>query len=494
MEDGGLVQLWGESLLTEPEYFCQPDWQERKVLACLDQSGESGAEPDLVEVSTLVPSSDGDGHGAGNRRFVEAMKACFHRPLLILLLTASIVSCAVRSRADSESIAAVSGAPRLAMDQLEKDLAAEVDQGRLPNIAVVVARRGEVVHSFRFGHADLQEKTTLQEDTIYRIYSMTKPVTAVAALILVDEGKLQLDEPAGQYLPVLSRMSVLGSDSAPDSTRTLQHRPMLIRDLLRHTSGLPYGYSAAHPVDATYRSANILDRRGTLEDMIGKLDGLPLRYSPGERWHYGLSSDVLGRVVEVASGQSLEEFCRERIFDPLGMPDTTFELPPEKAHRLAGIYSRGADGKLIPWGGSIETSTYIRPVTFYSGGGGLVSTMPDYLRFCQMLLNRGTLDGVRILSPETVEMMTSNQLEGNYRPGWGYGFGVQVRTETGTAGDPGEVGQFSWGGGGNTFFFVDPKRELIAMVWTQFSGGTTLANDLRKAVYASQEDATLAAE
>lgn len=364
---------------------------------------------------------------------------------------------------------------------------AQVDRGELPGFVAVVTRHGRVAYVDAYGLRDLERGAPMTPETIFRIYSMTKPLTTVAALILIEEGRLDPDEPAARYVPVLGRMPVY-DPAAPGGARPVDPaRPMTVRDLLRHTSGLTYGYGTSSPVDALYHEAEILNRRGTtLQDMIDKLERLPLRYPPGSRWHYGLSTDVLGHLVEVASGRPLDAFVEARIFAPLGMVDSGFEVPREKRDRFAGIYTHTEEG-LVPWGGAWETEAYRPPVTFFSGGGGAVSTTPDYLRFAQMLLNGGTLDGVRILTPESVAQMTTNQLDGDFRPGWGFGYGVQVCTDPAQTGQPGSVGTYGWGGGGNTFFFVDPAEDVIAMVWTQLSGPTSLSRDLRAAVYAALE-------
>ncbi len=356
---------------------------------------------------------------------------------------------------------------------------AHVDQKHVAGLATLIARKGKLAHFACYGKRNLESGAALTEDTIFRIYSISKPLTCVAALLLYEEKRFGLDDPVGKFLPTLGEMKVY-AESGPWRA---QERPMTIRDLLRHTSGLTYGYSASHPVDALYQKANILNRKGTLKEMIKKLAKLPLRYQPGSQWYYSLATDVLGHLVEVLSGQSLGEFCTRRICAPLRMPDTGFELPAEKFDRLAAIYSRTEAGALVPWGGSIETTIYQKPVSFHSGGGGAFSTLPDYLRFCQMLLNGGALGKTRLLKRETVAEMTKNQLPAPFRPGMGFGFGVQVCVDVAATKQPGSVGTFGWAGGGNTYFFVDPKQELIAMVWSQLSGTTTLSQEMREAVY-----------
>lgn len=358
-----------------------------------------------------------------------------------------------------------------------------VDRGELPGVITFVARQGRVVHFECSGSRDLEEQLPMTADTIFRIYSMTKPITTVAALVLLDDGRLELDTPVSKYIPALADMRVYGPTAPDPSGWSTVRRGMTVRDLLTHTSGLTYGYSTTHPVDRLYNEVNILDRRGTtLEVMIRKLSKLPLRYQPGERWHYGLSTDVLGYLIQVVSGQALDQFCRERIFLPLRMPDSGFAIGPEQAARFAEIYSR-SDGKLVPWGGSWETEAYVAPVSFFSGGGGGVSTVVDYFRFLQMLLNGGQLDGSRILSEDSVRLMTTDQLGKEISPGWGFGFGVRVCVDPARSELPASQGSFGWGGGGNTFFFVDPEKQLVAMVWTQLSGASRIRHQFRKAVY-----------
>ena len=375
-----------------------------------------------------------------------------------------------------------------ALERLTSTMRGYVDRQELAGLATLIARRGQVVHFETYGVSDLESGHPTQPDTIYRIYSMTKPITSVAALLLLEEGRYKLDDHVADFIPTFKTLHVYDPDAPDGSKRAPLARPVTIQHLLTHTSGLTYGYSAATPVDALYQQAKILDRAGTLEDMIQKLNHLPLVHQPGTRWHYGISTEVLGYLVEVVSGQPLDKFCEDRIFKPLRMPDTGFAVPPQKEARFAAIYAKEENGRLKPWGGSVETTTYLAPVRFFSGGGGAVSTLPDYLRFAQMLLHGGELDGTRLLSRESVRLMTTNHLEGEFRPGWGFGFGVQVCTDVARTNASGSEGSFSWGGGGNTFFFVDPKQELVAMVWTQLSGMSPISREFREAVYQSLID------
>ena len=353
-----------------------------------------------------------------------------------------------------------------------------IDGGRAAGIMTLVARRGEIVHWDAHGWR-VRDEDPLEPDDIFRIYSMTKPVTSVAAMILVEEGRLSLDDPLSHSIPSFANVRVYDDgDLRPPS------RPILIRDLLSHTSGLTYGVFGNTPVDSLYRRAlNALDMGGDadLEARVETLASLPLVDDPGARWVYSMSTDVLGRVVEVASGQTLDAFFRERIFEPLGMDDTGFHVTAANTDRFTRIYYRGR-GELVspdPPGGD----RFTRPPGWYSGGGGLTSTASDYLRFSEMLLGGGERDGVRILRPETVALMTRNHLPESMIPimglrgqGFGLGFAVSVGANPGT---------YWWSGVANTYFWIDPEEEIIAFAWTQLQpyGNAPVDRLLRPIVY-----------
>lgn len=351
-----------------------------------------------------------------------------------------------------------------------------IDKNKLPGIITVVARGGKVVHFQTVGMMDVDAKQPLRRDAILRFYSMTKPVTSVAVMMHYDKGKFRLDDPVSGYIPELKGLKVYGTDDEGNVQLHKPQREMTIRDLLRHTSGLTYGAFGNSPVDQMYREAGVLRDAGTLENMIDKLAELPLLFEPGTRWHYSVSTDVLGRLVEVLSGMPLDEFFAERIFEPLDMKDTGFFVPPEKLERFATNYGPMPGGKGIRAIDLPKTSRYAEPTTFYSGGGGLVSTARDYMRFCQMLLNRGELEGARLLRPETVNLMTSNHLPEELVPiglgpirlqGMGFGLGFAVRVEAGPDDPAGSVGEFGWGGAASTNFWIVPREGIVGLALTQ---------------------------
>jgi CubicO group peptidase (beta-lactamase class C family) len=348
----------------------------------------------------------------------------------------------------------------------------QVEAGAFSGAVAAIARNGRVAYLRAVGFRDRAKTIPLQPDAIFWIASMTKPVTSVAAMMLVEQGKLDLAAPVHQYLPELKDMmvGVETTDPATGQSRLLlepQKRPMTIEDLLRHTSGLVYfdhGNTAVHKL---YRElyAEGLARDSTLKDFVSRLARLPLAHQPGEVWEYGHSADVLGRVIEVAAGQSLDQFLDNRLFKPLGMVDTGFWVPPEKLARLVDPPAGDAQN-LFP---DRDVTT---PTTLFSGGGGLVSTAADYLRFCQMLLNGGELDGVRILSPTTIRRMTTNSLppdirftDSNMGPGSGaaFGLGFGIRSDAAWSWVPGSVGSFTWSGVWGTHFWVDPAEQMIAI-------------------------------
>lgn len=357
-----------------------------------------------------------------------------------------------------------------------------IDDGKLAGVVSLVARRGQLAYFDARGKMDVETGRALQADAIFRIYSMTKPITSVAAMMLYEEGRYQLDDPIGRYLPAFSDMQVFSGGTARKPQTVAAERPITFRDLFTHTSGLTYGFMGASPVDAMYR-LNELDSGTTklsLEAFMRELAKMPLQFQPGARWNYSMSTDVLGHLVEVISGMPLDEFFRSRIFGPLGMTDTSFTVPAGKADRLTSNYSKTKDGGLKVADAG-PTSRYLSPRPFLSGGGGLASTAADYLRFTTMLLNKGELDGARLLGRKTVEYMTRNHLpsggdltsmgqpvfsETSY-DGIGFGLGFSVMLDPSRAQVIGTPGEYAWGGMASTMFWNDPQEEMTGMLLTQ---------------------------
>lgn len=378
-----------------------------------------------------------------------------------------------------------------------------IEKGKLPCVAALVARGGQVAHlSFRAA-TEMGGSRPIDENTIYRIYSMTKPITSVAAMMLFEEGALRLDHEVFRYIPEFQDTMVLGEDGK----LVKPARAMTVRDLFTHTSGLSYSFLMQGPVDKYYRDNKLeySQWKGDLASFCQALAKAPLVFSPGDRWNYSNSTDVLGRVVEVASGMSLDQFFQKRIFAPLGMKDTGFHVPAESVDRLMACYRRdpvtGVISLADPGGAA---SAYAKPPNVFSGGGGLASTIGDYLRFCLMLANGGELDGVRILSPKTLEFMTMNHLPDNKTlkdmgdrtfsesrmDGSGFGLGWAVTTDVVATTQPGSVGTFSWGGMASTFFWIDPVEDLIAIQMTQLmpSGAYPIRPQFQQLVYAAIEE------
>ena len=352
------------------------------------------------------------------------------------------------------------GAPRsTGLDEsrlqlLEATVQKDVAAGRIPGAVLAVARDGRVVMHKAIGQQDAAKGVAMRSDSIFRIYSMTKPIVSVAVMMLVEEGRLQLSDPLSQHVPDLKGLRV-GVEKGGALEIVAAAREPTIQDLLRHTSGFTYGVFGKSLVKDLYGKHDVDGTDHDNAQFVKKLAAVPLMHQPGTTWEYGRSTDVLGHVIERVSGQPLDRFLEERIFRPLGMKDTAFHVPPEKQSRLAEPFA--ADPRMLE----------VRQKPKYlAGGQGLVSTSADYLRFAQMLLNGGELDGVRIVSKKTVEYMTSDHL-GPIRgplPGYGFGLGFAVRLADGQASTPGSTGDYNWAGLGGTYFWVDPKERLVA-VW-----------------------------
>lgn len=362
------------------------------------------------------------------------------------------------------------------LTRIQPALQALVDDRKVAGVLTVVARRGKIVYFEAVGQRDIDAMKPMQQDTIFRIYSMTKPVASAAVMMLYDDGKLGLDDAASKYLPEFKGLKVFVKATADGHELEEPRRDMTVRDLLRHTSGLTYGLFGTTPVDQMYQKAGVLNPKNTLADMTTKLGAIPLLCQPATKWNYSVSVDVLGRIVEVVSGKPLDEFIDQRICRPLEMHDTGFYVPREKLDRFATNYAPKSGGGLVPIDAP-QTSSYRAPPALLSGGGGLVSTARDYMRFCQMLINEGTLNGKRLLKQETVQMMTRNQLPDAAVPiafgpvkldGVGFGLGVSVRVGKSIFEPAGAIGEYGWGGAASTHFWISPKDELIVIALQQF--------------------------
>jgi len=372
-----------------------------------------------------------------------------------------------------------------------------IEEERIAGGIVVVARRGKVAQFETCGLMDIEDKMPMKRDTIFRIYSMSKPITTVAAMILFEEGKIKLDDPVSEYIPHFKGSKVVTDPDSEHITTVPAKREITIRDLMRHTSGLTYGVFGNTNVDKLYRrNIQLSENETTLENMTKKLARIPLLYQPGTKWHYSVSTDVLGRVVEAASDQNLDTFFTKRIFEPLGMKDTAFYVPAGKIDRFATNYGPDPQGGLRPID-EPETTRYAKKPTFLSGGGGLVSTASDYMRFCLMLLNNGKLGDTRLLKGRTVRMMTRNQLpKGAYpigsgrRVGTGFGLGFSVRVEKNREAPASRIGEYGWGGMASTHFWISPRDEIAVVVLTQHIPYSSRAeNAIKPVVYdAIQED------
>lgn len=352
---------------------------------------------------------------------------------------------------------------------------AEMEKGRIAGAVSLVARRGHIVYFESAGKADIEEGRAMREDSIFRIASMTKPIVSLAVMMLHEEGRFLLDDPISRFIPELGKLRVAvvpeGEAVSPEALETVPAaREITIHDLLTHRSGFTYGFINQGPVGELYRRTRLLES-STNEELVRKLAELPLVHQPGTTFEYSHSTDVLGRLLEVVSGQRLDRFLEERILLPLGMKDTKFYLSADEAKRLVTLYQRGESPSLKPLDGGRESRLVVGPKTWFSGGGGLVSTAADYYRFLQMLLNGGELDGTRLVSRKTVELMTTDHLgkEIPIYPGYGFGLGFAVLQELGKGHSLGSEGDYTWGGIFNTVFWVDPKEELVLIFLTNFS-------------------------
>jgi CubicO group peptidase (beta-lactamase class C family) len=390
-----------------------------------------------------------------------------------------------------------------------------VDGGYLPGMLTYIYRKGHLVHTALCGQMDIERGKPMREDAIFRIYSMSKPITAVALMMLVEEGLIGLDDIVHSHIPAWKDLGVYASglpsllvDAPPSFITTPASRPMKVIDLATHTSGLTYGFMMRSAVDAAYRKTKVTDRQtaGGLSEMIEQLAQIPLDFSPGTAWNYSVSIDVLGYLVEKLSGISFGEFLRTRLFEPLGMNDTAFWVPSDKTERFTSCYQPEGKGPGLKLQDDARESTYATPPKLESGGGGLVSTAHDYLRFCRMMLNGGTLDGVQILGPKTVALFSLNYLpegreiadmalpgmfsESGYA-GVGFSLGCGVSVNVAKTRLPGSLGEYFWGGAAATAFWIDPNEELTVVFMTQVIGSEarlTLRRDLRTLVYSAMTE------
>ncbi|MEV0225244.1 serine hydrolase domain-containing protein [Streptomyces sp. NPDC050704] len=369
----------------------------------------------------------------------------------------------------------------VALDRMNRYFARRVDDGLLPGYLVAVSRHGRVAHLTSYGLRDREAGLPVGADTVWRLYSMTKPVVSVAALTLHEEGLLDLDDPVARHLPAFADLQVYESGTGQDVRTRPAERPVLIRHLLTHTAGLTMAAYGTHPVDALYRAAGIdvhsqAPKDADLAEACEVYASLPLQFEPGTEWNYSAATHVVGRIVEVVSGRPLDAFLTERVFGPLGMTDTGFWVPPEKAGRLAALHQEDEDGRIAPVPGP---PVHERP-RLLSCTGGLLGTARDYHRFMEFLRGRGELDGVRLLSPATVDTMAANHLPGDlhtfgsgplhnqpFNAGVGFGLGVSVVVDADRTESPETVGSYGWSGAAGTTFWVDPRNDLTVQFMSQ---------------------------
>ncbi len=377
-----------------------------------------------------------------------------------------------------------------------------IEPAKIAGCQTLVARHGHVAYFKSLGYMDLASKKPMADDTIFRIYSMSKPITSVALMTLFEQGYFQLTDPVRRFIPEWREQEVYVSGEGADMETGAPERPMTFRNILSHTGGLTYG-ATNHPVDKAYRREGVRRDQGeTLKTFVEKLGRVPLRYAPGERWMYSYSTDVCGHLVEAISGKPFDQYLQETIFDPLGMSDTSFSVAPANVDRFAANYQRQPD-KTLKQIDEATTSAYLKKPNFLSGGGGLTGTTADYHRFCEMLRRGGELDGVRILGSRTIDLMTKNHLAGgrdltqmaigafsetaNEGVGFGLGFAMTLdEVETGALGE----GDYYWGGAASTIFWVDPKEDLVVVFMTQLmpSSSFNFRGQLKNIIYSSIVD------
>ena len=395
------------------------------------------------------------------------------KTLLASLLLVFSTSAAAADLAQQDPSSVGMSAERL--DRITALARRYVDEDKLAGAVTLIARDGAIVHFEAVGQRGAEDERPMTRDALFRIFSMTKPITAVAAMMLYEEGLFQLTDPVDKFVPEFAEMTVLGEDGVIRPAE----KQMTIQQLLSHTTGLSYGFNPDDTVDKLYNDAELW-KLEDLDDLAEKLAEIPLKFEPGARWHYSVAVDITGLVVQRLSGLRFDVFLKERLFDPLGMEDTFFNVPPEKMDRFLPNHTWDEENEQLEQLESYEFIQY-EDVTLFSGGGGLVSTAMDYLRFCEMLRRGGELDGVRILSPKTVEYMATDHLPGalsasaagespftTFRGrGLGFGLGFGVVTDAVKDGVIGSAGEYNWGGAAGTEFWIDPVEEVIAIVMIQ---------------------------
>ncbi|MBF7074096.1 beta-lactamase family protein [Glaciecola sp. MH2013] len=423
--------------------------------------------------------------------------------LLAILLSISIGACSVsvtennpapRTTLSASDNLPNQGVSKQRLKRIQPAMQRYIDEGKLAGVMTLVARNGEVVHYSAQGMKDREAGVPLQRDTIFRIYSMTKPITAVAALQLWEQGKFHMNDPIAWYLPELKDLKVYVSGQGDDMVLEDAQSPIRIIDLFTHTAGFSYGFTGSE-VDRLYRASPMMQGQASPDSVLSELAKLPLNHQPGTQWHYGVNTDVIGFLVERISGQKLGEYMQENIFGPLKMDDTGFSVSPDKVDRLAQIYTANQQGKTVVMENE-PLGNYLSDPVIHNAGGGLVSTMDDYLRFAQTLLNGGEYEGVRILGRKTVEYMGSNHLPSNLVPfapdasGEGYGLAVSVTVDEGASKFLSSEGNFGWGGAASTYFRIDPKENMIIIGMAQFipMGTHRYHDDLRNLVYQALVD------
>lgn len=391
------------------------------------------------------------------------------------------------------------------LNRIDTHIQGYIDREEAAGAVALISRRGKIAYVNKWGDLDREAGKPMTQDAIFRIYSMSKPITTVAVMILLEEGRFFLNDPVAKFLPEFSEMKVQTETADPKSGEVTVEtkratRPITIRDLLRHTAGFTYGIFGDTKVDQEYREAGILVKNFTLEETTKNLGKIPLRFEPGTQWHYSVSVDVAGRLVEVVSGKPLDQFLHERLFNPLGMVDTDFRVPLDKRDRFARLYtpkgtSTGTrDGfltaprskEIVPMPVSADMGDFDQKTLFFSGGGGLVSSIGDYWRFCQMMLNGGEFNGNRILSRKSIELMTADHMTGINGLGKGstFGLGLGILQDIGQTGELGSVGTVGWGGAAGTKFWIDPKEELIGIFMVQIlPHQTRMRDEFRQLTY-----------